>query len=227
MDTSKNVTINNPYSLSSNFSMYHQAVKDLIKSAFSGQVVLEQVDAAYDNAIKQVKGKMEFPFISLYPTPTIEIDKEKNSYPSYHIGNKMYTQVPMFDEYGSYTGSDDKFAKNVKSLYINIEYQIDVWAVNRQTAEEVIRELMFWFYENQEMSVTFYGQPLTFTFTVGNNIQDNTDLVNYESNGKIYRFTTNILLSTAIFRTENYFTVQKPKVDITYLISDNLEEENK
>jgi hypothetical protein len=44
-------------------------------------------------------------------------------------------------------------------------------------------------------------------------------LVNYESNGKIYRYTTTILLSTAIFRTENYFTVQKPKVDITYLIS--------
>ena len=78
---------------------------------------------------------------------------------------------------------------------------------------------MFWFYENQELSVTFYGQPLTFTFTVGNNIQDNTDLVNYESNGKIYRYTTNILLSTAIFRTENYFTAQKPKVDIEYLIS--------
>ena len=60
---------------------------------------------------------------------------------------------------------------------------------------------------------------MTFTFTVGNNIQDNTDLVNYESNGKIYRYNTTILLSTAIFRTENYFTVQKPEVDITYLIS--------
>ena len=85
---------------------------------------------------------------------------------------------------------------------------------------------MFWFYENQELSVVFYGQPLTFTFTVGNNIQDNTDLVNYESNGKIYRYTTNILLSTAIFRTENYFTVQKPKIDITTLISNkNVKEE--
>lgn len=205
--------------LSSNFSMYHEALKKLIQSVFSGQVVLESVDTAYDNAIKQVRGKLQFPFISLYPTPTIELENSKNSFPGYHIGNKMYTEVPVFDEYGNYTGSDNKVAKNVKSLYINIEYQIDVWAIDRQTAEEVIRELMFWFYENQELSVTFYGQPLTFTFTVGNNIQDNTDLVNYESNGKIYRYTTNILLSTAIFRTENYFTVQKPKVDITYLIS--------
>ena len=131
----------------------------------------------------------------------------------------MYKEVPVFDDYGNYKESDSTVAKNVKSLYINIEYQIDVWAIDRPTAEEVIRELMFWFYENQELSVTFYGQPLTFTFTVGNNIQDNTDLVNYESNGKIYRYTTNILLSTAIFRTENYFTVQKPKVDIEYLIS--------
>ena len=205
--------------MSSNFSMYHRAVLELIKSAFSGQVVLEEVDAAYDNAVKQVKGKMQFPFISIYPTPTIEFENSKNSFPSYHIGSPMFTQVPVFDEYGKYEKSDDKVAKNVKSLYINIEYQVDVWAIDRQTAEEVIRELMFWFYENQELSVTYYGQPLTFTFTVGNNIQDNTDLVNYESNGKIYRYTTNILLSTAIFRTENYFTVQKPKIDISYLIS--------
>lgn len=205
--------------MSSNFSMYHEALKRLIQSAFSGQVVLEQVDTAYDNAMKQVRGKMEFPFISLYPTPTIEFENSKNSFPSYKLGSPMYTEVPVFDDYGNYIGSDDKVAKNVKSLYINIEYQIDVWAVDRQTAEEVIRELMFWFYENQELSVTFYGQPLVFTFSVGNNIQDNTDLVNYESNGKIYRYTTNILLSTAIFRTENYFTVQKPKVDIDYLIS--------
>lgn len=212
--------------LSSNFSIYHEAVKKLIQSSFSGQVVLEQVDTAYDNAIKQVKGKMKFPFISLYPTPTIEFENSKNSFPSYNIGSPMFTQVPVFDDYGNYTGSDNRVAKNVKSLYINIEYQIDVWAIDRQTAEEVIRELMFWFYENQELSVVFYGQPLTFTFTVGNNIQDNTDLVNYESNGKIYRYTTNILLSTAIFRTENYFTVQKPKIDITTLISNkNVKEE--
>ena len=212
--------------LSSNFSIYHEAVKKLIQSSFSGQVVLEQVDTAYDNAIKQVKGKMKFPFISLYPTPTIEFENSKNSFPSYNIGSQMFTRVPVFDDYGNYTGSDNRVAKNVKSLYINIEYQIDVWAIDRQTAEEVIRELMFWFYENQELSVVFYGQPLTFTFTVGNNIQDNTDLVNYESNGKIYRYTTNILLSTAIFRTENYFTVQKPKIDITTLISNkNVKEE--
>lgn len=210
--------------MASNFSIYHDAVKKLIQSVFSGQVVLEEVDAAYDNAIKQVKGKMEFPFISIYPTPTIEFDNSKNSFPSYHLGNRMYTEVPVFDEYNNYISSDNKVAKNVKSLYINIEYQIDVWAIDRQTAEEVIRELMFWFYENQELSVTFYGQPLTFTFTIGNNIQDNTDLVNYENNGKIYRYTTNILLSTAIFRTENYFTVHKPKIDIT-LMSDKKNKE--
>ena len=75
--------------------------------------------------------------------------------------------------------------------------------------------------------MNFYGEPLIFTFTVGSNIQDNTDLVNYESNNKIYRFTTNIALSTAIFRTENYFTVKKPQVDITYEISEKENEEEK
>ena len=208
----------------SNFTVYHNAVKDLIGSVFSGQVVLESTETAYDNAIKQVKGKMEFPFISVYPAPTINFDLSKNSFPSYHLGSPMLKELPIYDKHGELLEINDNYAKNAKTLYINIEYQIDVWAVNRQSAEEVVRELVFWFYENQEVSVNFYGEPLTFTFIVGDNIQDNTDLVNYESNNKIYRFTTNIALSTAIFRTENYFTVKKPSIDITY---ENIKEENK
>ena len=211
----------------SNFTMFHNALQKLIKSVFSGNVVLESVESAYDNAIKQIKGKMTFPFISIYPLPTIEFDNSKNSFPSYHLGSPMFKEIPIYDKHGEFLETDNNYAKNVKTLYINIEYQIDVWAVDRQSAEEVIRELMFWFYENQEVSVNFYGEPLIFTFTVGNNIQDNTDLVNYESNNKIYRFTTNIALSTAIFRTENYFTVKKPQVDITYEISGKNNEEEK
>lgn len=211
----------------SNFTMFHNALQQLIKSVFSGNVVLESVESAYDNAIKQLKGKMTFPFISIYPLPTIEFDNSKNSFPSYHLGSPMFKEIPIYDKHGEFLETDDNYAKNVKTLYINIEYQIDVWAVDRQSAEEVIRELMFWFYENQEVSVNFYGEPLIFTFTVGSNIQDNTDLVNYESNNKIYRFTTNIALSTAIFRTENYFTVKKPQVDITYEISEKENEEEK
>ena len=211
----------------SNFTMFHNALQQLIKSVFSGNVVLESVESAYDNAIKQLKGKMTFPFISIYPLPTIEFDNSKNSFPSYHLGSPMFKEIPIYDKHGEFVETDDNYAKNVKTLYINIEYQIDVWAVDRQSAEEVIRELMFWFYENQEVSVNFYGEPLIFTFTVGSNIQDNTDLVNYESNNKIYRFTTNIALSTAIFRTENYFTVKKPQVDITYEISEKENEEEK
>lgn len=204
---------------SSNFTMYHEALQKLLKSVFSGPVVLESTESAFDNAIKQIKGKMSFPFISLYPMPTIAMDNSKNSFPGYHLGAPMFTELPIYDKHGEYEGTDDNYAKNVKTLYINIEYQIDVWAIDRQSAEEVVRELMFWLYENQELSINFYGQPLIFTFTVGDSIQDNTDLVNYESNNKIYRFTLNIALSTAIFRTENYFTVKKPDFDIR-LISD-------
>ena len=84
----------------SNFSMYHKAMIELIKSVFTGNVVLESVDTAFDNAIKQTKGAMKFPFISVYPTPTITFENDKNSYPGYMIGSKMFTEVPVFDENG-------------------------------------------------------------------------------------------------------------------------------
>ncbi|MBO7615048.1 MAG: hypothetical protein J6T15_05070 [Bacilli bacterium] len=139
----------------------------------------------------------------------------------------MFKELPTFDEYGNFTGTDENYAKNVKTLYIIIGYQVDVWGTDRKSAEDVVRELSFWFYENQELTISYYGVPLTFTFTVGNAVQDNTDLVNYENNNKIYRFTMNIELSTALFRTENYFTVKTPIIEIGYKIDENNNEEEK
>lgn len=214
-------------SIDNNFSTYHKALMELIQRVFSGDVVLESTESAYDNAIKQIKGKMKFPFISIYPLPTISFDNSKNSFPSYHLGGKMFKELPTFDEYGNFTGTDENYAKNVKTLYIIIGYQVDVWGTDRKSAEDVVRELSFWFYENQELTISYYGVPLTFTFTVGNAVQDNTDLVNYENNNKIYRFTMNIELSTALFRTENYFTVKTPIIEIGYKIDENNNEEEK
>ena len=47
------------------FSVYHQALKDMIEKVFVGDVVYEPVDTAFDYAIKQTKGDLKFPFISI------------------------------------------------------------------------------------------------------------------------------------------------------------------
>ena len=201
----------------SSFTIYHEALKQSINSVFSGDVVLMPADQAFDFAIKQVKGDLKFPFISLYPSPNYEISSKNSNYLSIKQGEPIFKEVPILDKSGNYVGTSNKLSKNVKNLYINIEYQIDVWAVDRHTVEEVSQELLFWLYENRELSIKYYGRDLTFTFVVGDNIVDNSDLVNYETNNKLYRMTMNVLVTGSIFRTDNYFNVLHNEINISYL----------
>lgn len=201
----------------SSFSKFHQALIDAISKVFNGHVVLEPVDTAFDYALKQYNGNLEFPFISIYPAPNIELSSKNNNYSAIKIGAPMMEQALIYDNQGNLIGKTNKISKNVKNLYINIEYQIDVWAVDRQTVEEVTQELLFWLYENRELSVNYYGKELIFTFIIGDNIVDNSDLINYETNNKLYRMTMNIMVTGSIFRTENYFNALETKIDINYL----------
>lgn len=199
------------------FTVYHQSLKDMLSKVFTGEVILEPVDTAFDYAIKQTGGNLKFPFISFYPAPNIEISSLNNNYVAIKDGAPMMVEVPIYDEQGKVTGTTNKVSKNVKNLYINIEYQLDIWSLDRQTVEEVAQELIFWLYENREISIKYYGKELYFTFIVGDNIVDNTDLVSYETNNKLYRMTMNIMVTGSIFRTENYFNALETKIDINYL----------
>lgn len=206
----------------SNFGQYHEALKDFIKKAFTnGDVILEPVDTAFDYAIKQTKGNLKFPFISIYPAPTTSIETVNNNFASYKEGMTFYKEVPVYNDDGTLKGYTKKLSKNVKNLYINIEYQLDVWALDRKTAEEVMQELLFLLYDNQQLSITYQTQTLQFTFHIGDTIQDNTDLTQYEQRNKLYRYTLNIGLQAALLRSENYFNVITPIVNVDYL------EENK
>lgn len=198
-------------------SVFHNGLADLIKKVFKGDVVLDNVDTAFDYAIRQSNGELKFPFISLYPSPNIEISSLNNNFVAIKDGAPMMEKVPIYDDYGKYKGTTNKVSKNVKNLYINIEYQIDIWAINRQMVEEVTQELLFWLFENREVSINYYGRELLFTFIIGDNIVDNSDLINYETSNKIYRMTLNVIVTGSIFRTENYFNVLDTKIDINYL----------
>ena len=126
------------------FSMFHEALAEKIKSVFNGNVILSPVDEAFDYAIRQDSGELKFQFISLYPSTNIEISSKNNNFSAIQFGAPMYEDVPIYNKQGEYTGTTNKVSKNVKNLYINIEYQIDIWSINRQTVEEVTQELIVW-----------------------------------------------------------------------------------
>ena len=107
-----------------------------------------------------------------------------------------------------------KYGKNVKYLYIKIGYQLDIWGLDRKSTEEVAQELIFWLFENQQVSIKYDDQDLDFSYTVPDTWIDNTDLVSYKANGKLYRNTLRIEVSATVMRSENYFNVLEPIVNI-------------
>ncbi len=198
----------------SNFSKYGEALKKLLQGVFSGSVILEPVDTAFRYATEQTNNDLKFPFISIYPDNTITLDKKNISMPSYHEGFQFQNPMPIYNDDGSLKGTNERLAKNAKFLYIIIGYQIDVWATTRLEAEEVMQELVFWLYHNQQVEVQYQNVSLVFSFDLADTIVDNSDLVSYTSNGKMYRYTYGIQVHATLLRSENYFTVIHPNIKV-------------
>lgn len=78
----------------------------------------------------------------------------------------------------------------------------------------MMQELLFWLYENQEASIKYQKRDIKFTFEIDDQLIDNSDLTLYESQGKIYRYTINIQTRVPLLRSENYFTVLHPNVEV-------------
>lgn len=201
----------------SNFSKYGEALKELISKSFSGNVIMQPVDTAFEYAIKQTENNLEFPFISFYPDNTISIDTKNNAMTSYSEGIAYQNPMPIYNEDGSLKGVNKRLAKNAEFLYIIIGYQLDVWATTRVEAEETMQELLFWLYHNQQVELKFRDDILAFTFEIADTVVDNSDLTSYASNGKMYRYTTGIRLQGTLMRSENHFTVIKPNIKVEEL----------
>lgn len=200
----------------SNISKYGEALKELIKSVFTNKnVVYEPVDTAFDFAFKQSAGDLGFPLISFYHNPTIEINRASSSFGGYKTGYRFQRSLPIYEEDTmNPLGINEKLAKNVKVLYINIGYQIDVWAPTRLVAEQVAQELLFWLYDNQQVSIKYQNVDYSFSFDIGDNLIDNSDLVQYKSKGALYRYTLNVITSAILMQSKNFFNYINPVIDV-------------
>lgn len=201
----------------SNFSKFGEGFKALINSVFNGDTIYAPVDEAFEYATKQTENKVRFPFISFYVNPNILLDNSNNSMDQYHDGMNFQNPLKIYNEQGKEIGTNERLAKNQNFLYIILGYQIDIWGTDRYSTEQLAQELIFWLYENQQISTKLQGEDLNFTFEIDNQLIDNSDLALYQSQGKLYRFTLNINLQGVLLRTKNFFTLLKPKVVVNEL----------
>lgn len=202
--------------LTTDFNKCHQALKDLIQSVYNGTVIFEPANTSFEYALNQTKNKIKFPMIAFYPENDIAIETSRTSFPGYKRGKLFENQIKLLDENLKDTETvNERIGKSVQNLYITMKYIIDVYGTDRISTEKAIQELVFWLYDNQQVSFKYMGQELNFTFDINPTIVDNTDLVSYHSNGKLYRMSIMISVHTTLFRSVDYFNALHPEIEIT------------
>lgn len=118
------------------------------------------------------------------------------------IGNMVNHNAKMI---GSFTKKDGKnnnlFAQ---SIPIRIEYQLDVFTVDKQSCDEITRELIFFFYQHPTLQAHFeYGLDFDHNFNMflNDEIVDNSDTVEHINNGVMFRNTLTFYVDDArLFR---------------------------
>ena len=200
----------------SNFTIYHNAIKDLIKQVYNGTVIYEPSNVAFEYALNQTKNKIKFPMISIYHDSDMEVDTSRTTFPSYKRCTLLENHIKVFDDNMKDTGkTNEKISKSVQNLYITMKYIFDVYGTDRISTEQATQELLFWLYDNQQVQIKYMGRVLYFTFDISPNIVDNTDLVEYHSNGKLYRMSIAVSTHIALFRSVDYFNALNPEIEIT------------
>lgn len=208
-----------PVDFLTNLSQYGEVLKRLISAVFKGTVVYDSVDHAFEFALNQTQNKLTFPFISFYHDNAIELDMGRNSFNSYRYGKLFENATRVLDDNLKDTKTrNEKISKSVQNLYINVRYIFDIWGTDRLSCEKATQELAFWLFYNQQVTVKYMGVPIDLTFEIEPNIVDNTDLTEYHSNGKLYRFSVTVLLHAALFRSVDYFNVITPEISIDTIL---------
>lgn len=195
---------------------YDEAVTQLIRQIFAGQVVFAPDGNAKEYAIKQrdyEEKSLEFPFISLYPDINYEITN--NSFAQYQVGMAMQNKASVYDiNTNQYKGDTSYVSKNVQHLYIDIDYQVDIWSLSRGEGLQVVQELLFWLYNQQEVKIKYYNEEFILSLVPPESFTDNSDLLQVETEGKLYRYTLVLTVHAAIYRSKNYFNVLEQVIEL-------------
>ena len=121
------------------------------------------------------------------------------------VNSNVNHNAKMIGSFAKRNGlNDNLFAQ---SIPIRIEYQLDVFSVDRQTCDEIVRELIFFFFFHLTLQAHFdYGLDFDHNFNLflNDDVVDNSDTVEHINNGVMFRNTLTFYTDDSrLFRRKN------------------------
>lgn len=121
------------------------------------------------------------------------------------VGNNVNHNAKMIGSFAKRDGKNNNLF--AQSIPIRIEYQLDVFSVDRQTCDDIVRELIFYFYQYPTLQAHFeYGLDFDHNFNLflNDDITDNSDTVEHINNGVMFRNTLTFYTDDSrLFRRKN------------------------
>lgn len=134
-----------------------------------------------------------------------QIDKDKVEFPAIVLSrgaitlNDTRNQVALLKGQTARFNSDNTVSK-AKLIPMRMEWTINVYAVDRYSCDEIVRELVFYFatYPRFEVKVPYdLDIPQNFDVLLDPEIVDNSDLVEFPNTGNLFRETLTIYTENA------------------------------
>lgn len=174
-----------------------------------------------DNRIHIVKPDQAISFFA-------QFDKDKVQFPAIvlsrnvtEINETLKNQVVMLQGQTSALTEENLIVK-AQLIPIKVSWSLDVFAVDRFTCDEIIRELTFYFITHPRFLVKVpYNLEIEQNFDIflEPTIQDNSDLLEFPNKGEFFRETLTIYTENAHFYSSSkqyptYITLEDVVVDI-------------
>lgn len=158
--------------------IYDKAIVDLFESITGDSIFINPPENAIRNTSQLNGDSIKFPLISLNRTG-FSIRQEELNFNALHQGATV-------------TINKNNTVTNARIIPIRLEYQVDVFTVDKKTNDEIIRELVFYLYLHPTHKVKIeYGLDFEHKFNLflDSDIQDNSDVVGHIDNGVLFRNT--------------------------------------
>lgn len=185
-------------------------------------------DEALVNSLKEITGDSRIHIVP--PEQSIsfvaQFDKDKVDYPlivvsrapQIVLNGSLYNQVSALKGQTVRLNSEENTVSKVKLIPIRIDWNIDIYAVDRYTCDEIVRELVFYFITYPRFQVNVpYGLDIDQNFDVflSPEISDNSDLVEFPNTGELFRETISVYTENAHLYSSHrqYLTRVSPDVD--------------
>jgi hypothetical protein len=191
--------------------LYDKAIAELFNQITGDSIMVQPPETAIRNTAQLNGDRMQFPLVSINRTG-YGIRFEELNFNALHQG-------------GTVRINENSNITMARIIPIRIDYQVDVFTVDKHMNDEIVRELLFYFAlkPTHELHVP-YGINIEhkYNLILNEDVVDNSDTVNHVNNGVLFRTTFTMYCPDAYLWAGKDIII--PKLDISLNLNKGYQE---